>query len=247
MGNQAMRNQLEVPVAETVIIERRFRGPADSGNGGYSCGVVASLLDGPAEVTLRSPPPLDRPLDVERTADGVRLLADGQLVAEAKRAFVSIDPPPPPSFAEAAAATKRFLWWDTHPYPSCFVCGPKRTPGDGLCIHPGAVEGREIAAAPFIPDATLADQGGLVRPEIVWAALDCPSWFGFHCFHEFDGLVLLGRLAARIDERPSVRARCISVGWLLGREGRKIRCGSALYSEAGALLAVGSATWIALK
>ncbi len=235
-------------MAEVVIIERRFCGPLDSANGGYACGMVASLLDGPAEVTLRSPPPLDSALDVGRADGRVRVLAAGQLVAEAKSTVLAIDPPPPPSFAEATAATKRYPWWDTHPYPMCFVCGPKRTPGDGLCIYPGAVEGREIAAAPFVPDTTLIDENGRVRPEIVWATLDCPSWFGFHCFHEFkEGLMLLGRLAVRIDERPRAGDRCICVGWFLGREGRKMHCGSALYSEAGALLAVGKATWIVLQ
>jgi len=48
-------------MTERVTIDRRFRGPSDSGNGGYVCGVVAALVGGPAEVTLRSPPPLDRP------------------------------------------------------------------------------------------------------------------------------------------------------------------------------------------
>jgi hypothetical protein len=236
-----------VGVGETAIIPRRFCGPDDSANGGYACGVVASLLDGPAEVTLRSPPPLDRPLDVERTPGGVRVLANGQVVAEAKATAVATDAPPPPTLAEATAAAKRYLWWDKHPFPRCFVCGPKRTAGDGLCIYPGAVEGRAIAAAPFVPDATLVDESGHVRPEIVWASLDCPSWFGFNCFHEFEAPVLLGRLSARIDARPRVGDRCICVGWFVGREGRKIHCGSALYAEGGALLAAARATWIALQ
>jgi hypothetical protein len=41
---------------EQVIIDPRFRGPPDSGHGGYVCGVVAGLIDGTAEVTLRRPP-----------------------------------------------------------------------------------------------------------------------------------------------------------------------------------------------
>jgi hypothetical protein len=197
---------------------------------------------------LRRPPPLDRPIAVERTDAQVRLTVDGQLIAEAKPAGFSLEPPPPPSFAEATAASTRYLWRDTHPYPTCFVCGPRRSPGDGLCIYPGAVEGCAIAAAPFVPDASLVDESGRVRPEMVWASLDCPSWFGYHCFHELtEGLVLLGRLAARIDERPRAGERCVCVGWFLGREGRKIQCGSALYAESGRLLAAGKATWIVVK
>jgi hypothetical protein len=221
--------------------------PSRVGNGGYACGVVGSLLGGTAEVTLRSPPPLGRPIDVERKGEGVHVTAGGQLIAEGWPATLALDAPPAPTLDQATEAGERFPWRERHPYPTCFVCGPKRVPGDGLCIYPGAVEGRDIAAAPFVPDATLADEEGRLRPEFVWATLDCPSWFGFHCFNAFEGVILLGRLVARIDARPLTGDRCISVGWSLGRDGRKIRSGSALYSEEGALLAIGRATWIVLK
>jgi hypothetical protein len=234
-------------MTDTVTIARRFCGPADSGNGGYSCGALGTLLGGPAEVTLRSPPPLDRPMEVERHGEALQIKAGGQLVAEARPAVVDLVAPPAPRFHEAVEASKRFVWREKHPYPKCFVCGPDRVPGDGLCIYPGAVEGRDIAAAPFLPDATLAGEDGRLRREIAWAALDCPSWFGFHCFNAFDGTILLGRLAARIDALPRTGDRCISIGWARGRDGRKIHCGSALYSEEGGLLAIGQATWVVLK
>ncbi len=239
--------RLSGPVPETVIIPRRFCGPPASGNGGYACGLAGSLLGGTAEVTLRSPPPLDRPLEIERSSSGVRLAVDGRLIAEARPAELDLVAPPAPSFEEAMAASRRYPWRESHPYPTCFVCGPKRVPGDGLCLYPGRVEGRDIAAAPFVPDATLADERGLLRPEIAWAALDCPSWFGFGCFNAFDGVILLGRLTARLDALPRTGDRCVSVGWSLGRDGRKIHCGSAIYAEGGALLAVGQATWIVVK
>ncbi len=44
---------------EMVVIERRFRGPADSGHGGYTCGLLAREIPGAAEVSLRVPPPLE--------------------------------------------------------------------------------------------------------------------------------------------------------------------------------------------
>ncbi|HEY3542877.1 MAG TPA: ASCH domain-containing protein, partial [Gaiellaceae bacterium] len=48
-----------------LVIAARYRGPARSGNGGYTCGLVAGLLGGSdVEVTLRAPPPLDRPLRI---------------------------------------------------------------------------------------------------------------------------------------------------------------------------------------
>jgi hypothetical protein len=224
-------------VRETVIIERRFRGPPSSANGGYACGLLGTRLDGPAQVTLRSPPPLDTPLAIER--DGARvLLRDGEtLVAEAAPTVLELDVPPPPSVDEAAAAAARYPGFDAHPFPSCFVCGPAREPGDGLRIFPGRVEGRALAAAPWRVEEPVA-------PTLVWAALDCPSWFGFHALHEFRGAALLGRLTAEIDGLPRAGETHVLSGWLLGVDGRKIRCGSALHDAGGRLLARALATWI---
>lgn len=52
--------------ATTITISARFDGPPTTGNGGYVCGLVARHVDGPAEVTLWAPPPLERPLTLER-------------------------------------------------------------------------------------------------------------------------------------------------------------------------------------
>jgi hypothetical protein len=231
-----------------VIIERRFRGPPESANGGYACGLVAELLGGSdAEVTLRAPPPLDRALAVERGDAGVVVLDGEQRVAEAIATPVELDAPPPPSFEEADRATAGFAWRTGHPFPGCFVCGPARDPGDGLLILPGPVEGRALAAAPWIPDGTVVDAGGRVRTAVVWAALDCPSWFGVLAAGPWRGGVLLGRLAARIHERPRAGERCVAVGWSLGRDGRKLLAASALYGGDGGVRAVARATWIGLK
>src|SRR4051794_9069217 len=94
------------PVSATIVIDARFNGPPDSANGGYTCGLVASAIDGPAEVTLRQPPPLERELSVERNeAEGRALLFDGdELVAEA----IAVEPdwfvPGPASVDEARVA-----------------------------------------------------------------------------------------------------------------------------------------------
>ncbi len=46
-----------------VRIERRFRGPPETGNGGYVAGLVAAALGGSnCTVTLKSPPPIDEDL-----------------------------------------------------------------------------------------------------------------------------------------------------------------------------------------
>ena len=42
-----------------LTIDRRYRGPLTSANGGYACGRLAAYVDAhEVEVTLRLPPPL---------------------------------------------------------------------------------------------------------------------------------------------------------------------------------------------
>jgi hypothetical protein len=86
-------------VADSLAIPARFNGPPDSGHGGYSAGLAASLVEGAAEVALRAPPPLETPLTVERRGDGSAALLDGdRLVLEARPASVDVDVPEPVSF-----------------------------------------------------------------------------------------------------------------------------------------------------
>ncbi len=85
-----------------ITLGRRFRGPLTSANGGYACGRLAAFVDATdVEVTLRLPPPLDRPLAVRRLEDAVHLLDGEAVVAEARPAHVEIDPPAPVALATA--------------------------------------------------------------------------------------------------------------------------------------------------
>jgi hypothetical protein len=54
-------------------------------------------------------------------------------------------------------------------------------------------------------------------------------------------------MTARVIEPPKVGERCAVVGWKIGTEGRKLYSGTALYTEAGRLCAIGHCTWILLK
>ncbi|MGH3037371.1 MAG: hypothetical protein ACRDMU_09340, partial [Gaiellaceae bacterium] len=131
-------------------IPARFNGPPRSANGGYTCGLVARLLGGEAEVTLRVPPPLERELRVVRANGRVELWDGETLVAEGEPAVVDVDVPAPVSLAEAEAASTRYAGFAHHAYPTCFTCGPERD--DGLGIYAGAVAGRDgVVAAPWTP------------------------------------------------------------------------------------------------
>jgi hypothetical protein len=223
--------------AHEIVIERRFRGPTESANGGYTCGVVAALMGGgPAEVTLRRPPPLDLSLRVERDGDGVRLLDDDALVAEGRPASVELEAPDPPPFDEARAAALPEGDLDS-PFPECFVCGPHRRAADGLRIFAGPLSDGMVAAT-WVPRAEH------VAPEFVWASLDCPGAYATGFGVGDRGTVVLGRLAARIEALPRAGERCVVVGWPLGEEGRKLYAGTALYGESGSVLGAARATWI---
>jgi hypothetical protein len=186
-----------------VVIPRRFRGPPESANGGYTCGLVASRLEGSARVRLHTPPPLETPLSM-RTADaaGVALMDAERIVAEGVVHQPPGEAPGPVGFDAAVHASRQYHWFTGHPFPGCFVCGPDRHAGDGLCIFPGPVEGRRIVAAPWVPDDSVCDAAGVVQLEVVWAALDCPSWFGLLEFESGTTTGLLGQLAAHVHRHP---------------------------------------------
>lgn len=236
-------------VTNPVIIERRFRGPPGSGNGGYSCAMLGRFIEGPAVVRLNIPPPLDTPLEVRRTDDGAELVyqgGDGPVtVASARPATIGLDIPAAPGFSEAQTASRRFRGFVNHWFPGCFVCGPQRDQGDGLRIFPGTLEDADgpagMVAAAWIPDASLADRSGRVAPEFLWAALDCPGAYSFP--EPQQRALMLGELAVSIEGSVAVGERCVVTGWETGRQGRKHFTGTALFGESGDCRAVGKATW----
>ncbi len=234
-------------MAEEVVIDRRFRGPPASANGGYTAGLVASALGAQtAEVNLRRPPPLETPLQVEADDDGARLLDGGDVVADGiKLDSVEIDLPEPPPFHEAEDADRRSGFYDDHAFPSCFVCGPSREPGDGLCIYPGHVAGHEMLACAWTPERELADGDGL-RDEIIWAALDCPSGIAAHHSAPDEGAMVLARLRGHIDRAIEPAQPHIVVGWSIDRDGRKHSSGTAIYEASGHPCAWADALWIEL-
>jgi uncharacterized protein YhfF len=208
-----------------LVVANRYRGPARSGNGGYTAGLVAGLLGGSdVEVTLRVPPPLDTPLRVE----GGSVYDGDTLVAEAARTGVELELPPPPADVEAGPADP------DHPFPGCYVCGPGRD--DGLGLRPAPV-GDGCVAAPWRPRAPGVEQ--------LWAALDCPGAFAVDPDLE-RGVSVLGRIAVHVEALPRTGEVLTVVGWPLpGGAGRRSFAGTAVF-RGSEPLAWARATWFAV-
>ncbi len=231
-----------------IVIPQQFRGPPNSGNGGYVCGVIAREIEGPATSVLRARVPLDVNLDLRRE-DGVMQLTDAQgamvgTAAPGDRALLPV-PPEPPSMKAARAAGGRYLGLDERIHPTCFTCGPERGEGDGLRVFPGQIEGapQGHVACVWTPHMDFSDPKGLAPVEVIWAALDCPGFFAWVAREGRHG-ALLGTMTGEVIRRPRCSHEYIVMGWPLEREGRKETAGVALFAMNGELMARAHQVWI---
>lgn len=224
----------------TLTVQSRFRGPTTSGNGGYVAGLLAAEFPaggGPVTVTLRTPPPLETPLSVSPSSEGVSLMDGSTLVAVAGASEGDLVAVEPVGLSEVAAVSARYPGFSAHPFPECFVCGPDRSPGDGLRLFPGRVGDGRTACAWSVG----SDVAG--SAEFVWAALDCPG--GWSAPIEGRPMVL-GRITALVSDVPAAGETCLVMGALVGTEGRKTWTDSTVYGSDGRVLGRARSTWIAL-
>lgn len=224
----------------TVVVDRRFRGPSGSANGGYFAGLVARHAKSTVTVRLLRPPPLDEPLEIEGEGDLLVVQHPGGPVAETRPGTLALRCPAPPDYAAALNASRHYAGFAHHEFPECFVCGPQRARGDGLRIFTGPCDDERVAA-PWVPGDGVIAGDGKVAAEFMWAALDCPGYFAWGG----SAPMLLGEFTAHIDRRVHASEACVIVGWRLGESGRKRLTGTALYDEDGDVCARAIATWIA--
>lgn len=246
--------------ASTLIVPARFCGPTGSANGGFVASRVASYVGvtsaadtaphgvEPRAVAtaLRTPVPLDTPLSVNVVSDVVTLRLDGAIVAEAWPAELDTDPLEPVTYEEALAAGEHFPGYTRHPMPNCFGCGVDRAPADGLRLAVGPVGDGRVAAA-WEPGASLLPAGvdtDEIAPEFAWTVLDCTAGWSWDIAGE---PALLGTMTAIVDEAPYVGDRCVAVGGLLRREGRKLYTASSLYDADGRVLGRAQSVWITVE
>jgi hypothetical protein len=236
----------------TLTIDARYCGPPTSANGGYAAGLLARHVlaatgrpevGGPwVEVTLRAPVPLDDPMELlagdgsVTASQGDRLIAEARLLPEPPAGEMAV---PAVSLERARSVTGDYLGLRTHPFPTCWVCGPDAS-GDGYHLQPGPV-GDDETACVWSVTPSVADADGSVPVEAVWAALDCPgAWTAL----VDERIVVLGRLAAHVVDVPTVGEDCVVMGRRLQTEGRKTFTATTVYGADGRELGRALATWI---
>jgi acyl-CoA thioesterase FadM len=99
-------------------------------------------------------------------------------------------------------------------------------------------------ATPWTPPLWTSDDAGVVRPEFVWAALDCPATFApLLAGPATTGFLV--RLSASIDGPVVAGDEHVIVAWPIAIDGRKFHSGAALFSAGGELLAAARAMLVA--
>ena len=228
-------------VTETLTIAARFNGPPGSANGGYTCGLVAGLVGAEAvEVTLRSPPPLGRPLAVVR---------DGERGRAARRRGAGGRGRGPPSCCSTCPSRCRAdeiergrargapsAGATDHPFPTCFVCGPRARQRRRPAHLPGRAAGprralrRALASRTRRSPATTAGCAPSVsgRRSTARRARRSPT-------SAAGPPMVLARLSARLGcPVPSSASSTRSSRGSSAADGRKREGGGALYDSRGA-------------
>ena len=245
-----------------LTIPARFRGPPESGNGGYVAGAIAELYsaaasfpadpDSALEVTLRAPIPLDRQMTVVADGDSALSVVLGEtLIVEARRTTLKLEIPQPPGFAEALvceAQSPSFLSGindliaGTGFHPICFCCGADVAADEGLHVYAAPVPGFDGVAAAWTPSPVFADPQGNLPEAIVWAALDCPGQFAYMAEGIRTGM--LGRMTGRLVRPVPADQNLVIIGWTIEVERSKHFAGTAIFDAEAELCGYSRQVWI---
>ena len=245
-----------------LTLTEQFVGPPNLGNGGYVVGYMAGVLAddkpeghvygaGAFEVTLRAPLPINAGLQTLHEDDGLKLLQGETLLATARASALDLVVPLPASVeaARAHASSSLSLKPGFHQtlgerigvHPICFCCGAERGESDGLRVFPAACDGDEGVTALWTPHECFAGEDGLIGPEIICAAIDCPGAFAFLENDQRAGL--LGRMTVEFLKPLRAGDETRILGWRLGEDGRKMLAGTALFDSEGDLVAKAKQVW----
>lgn len=235
---------------ETITVPDHLCGYPGVAFGGYVAGVLAGRAAAKTvRVDFRRPVPTGTPVRLAAAADGgVELTGGEQVLAAATPAELRTEAaavPEPPSWELASAAAEAYRAAPPEGSTDCFGCGLDRTPATGLRQHCGAVPGDPgLVATAWTPSPALGDADGLLPPELVWGALDCPGNAAGRLLGGRPPGAVTAALTARLLRPVPVGGGLVTYSWLLGSEGRKYTVGTALATASGDLCAFAEALWV---
>lgn len=238
-----------------ITILERFRGPPTSGHGGYVSGRFAAFVDlnadESAEVTLRSPIPLDQSMSVlfdQDSPSNCRIQDNDTLIAEVRAVQQPLAVPNPPDWTQTLAAESRSaaLMPNINPllpgqqgfHPICFCCGPEHAEGLKIFVAP---VGRQVSAI-WETKTEWGDDAGNLPHAFLWTALDCPGQYAFLAEGIRTGL--LGRMTAKVVTAPRAGSPLQITAWTIEIAGKKHLAGSALFDDQQTLVAYATTLWI---
>lgn len=232
---------------ETITVPERLHGYPGVAFGGYVAGVLAGRAAAKAvRVDFRRPVPTGVPVRLTGTPDGGCELTDGELPLAVATPADSPGPDAPaaPSWEQAVAAAEAYRAAPPDGLVDCFGCGLDRTAATGLRLHCGPVPGRELVATAWAPGAELGGPDGLLPPELVWGALDCPGNAAGRLLEGRRAGAVTAALTARLLRPVPLGEGLVSYAWMLSASGRKYTVGTALATADGELCAVAEALWV---
>jgi hypothetical protein len=229
-----------VTTVSSITIPHRFAGPPFGANGGYTAGLLAEHAGTRgAHVELSAPVPLGRPVDVVVDGPMASIAHHGRIVATAAPVAMLPRSRPAVDFVSATVAAGD-VDASLHPFPDCFVCGPRRSRSEGLHLLAGPVA-PGVVAAPWRPAPWQADPTGTVPVRMVAAALDCPAVFPVL---EWGEAALLVSMTFGVDRLPVLGEDLVVSAWKRRVSGRKLQSSSAVATADGETLAVADTLWI---
>ncbi len=216
----------------SIVVDRRFRGSADSAQSGYAAGRAASFAEGIVEVRLHRPAPLEEDLLVEVDAEEQVTVVDGSdIVMEVRpNAEILVEVPASSEVIDEIFARGPVAASQDDERPHCFGCSLQRQDGLGVATLPVGTTG--IWGTTWTPDRSLPSTDEFINDEIVWAALDCPGSFAASDPSGrppgITGFPALKAMTVEIREKVRVGEQFAVLGWKLEHSDSTIGCGVAI-------------------
>lgn len=242
-------------IGDPIRIGSWFQGPTGSGQGGWTAHRLASQIDHPVTVAIKSRVPLDTDLEVVHDLENERWLLvdqtgdDAVVVMVAEPWEATFADTAPVSVDEAADARGRFgTVVDDHPVPFCFSCGLQH---DSMHVHAGplADDPEERFATDWTPPAWAIRSDGTVDPGTVWAAIDCTAAFYVGYSRERKTALTVQYAVEQLHPIDATTTYAL-VGWAGDHatdwDGRKRHGASAAFAPDGTCVARSVSFWLAL-